>query len=60
MEKMIKVERKNDEGKIISKEIPDNLLSLYLNSGWYLYKKNTNNKSEFVVKNELNSNAKNI
>lgn len=34
MEKLILVERKNEEGKIISKEVPENLLSLYLNSGW--------------------------
>lgn len=61
MEKMIKVERKNVEGKIISKEVPENLLSLYLNGGWYLHKKNTNSKyTAFVSKSELNSNEKDI
>lgn len=34
MEKLIKVEKKNSDGILIQKEIPSNLLSLYLNIGW--------------------------
>lgn len=34
MEKMIKVETKNSDGILISKEVPENLLSMYLNMGW--------------------------
>lgn len=34
MENVILVEKINEEGKVISKEVPENLLSLYLNSGW--------------------------
>jgi hypothetical protein len=47
MEKLILVERINEEGKKISKEVPENLLSLYLNSGWRVAKpenKNEDNK----------------
>ena len=39
MEKLILVEKKNEEGKLISKEIPDNLLSLYLANGWKIVEK---------------------
>lgn len=34
MERMIKVEKINKEGKLIDMEIPQNLLSMYLNIGW--------------------------
>lgn len=34
MNNTIKVEKKNEEGKIIIKEISSELLSLYLATGW--------------------------
>lgn len=34
MERMIRVEKINEEGKLIDMEIPQNLLSMYLNIGW--------------------------
>lgn len=34
MEKLILIEIKNEEGKLISKEVPESLLSLYLSYGW--------------------------
>ena len=34
MEKMIKIEKINEEGKLIDMTIPNNLLSMYLNIGW--------------------------
>ena len=34
MEKTIKIEKKNKQGKLIKKEIPSNLYSLYINTGW--------------------------
>jgi len=54
MEKMIKVEIRNIEGKIISKEVPESLLSLYLNGGWNLVKTNTIKENKFISKSEMN------
>lgn len=34
MEKMIKVQKKNRQGKLIIKEVPADLYSFYLNTGW--------------------------
>ena len=34
MEKTVKIEKKNKQGKIIKKEIPSNMYSLYINTGW--------------------------
>ncbi len=38
MEKMFKVKMKNIEGKMIEKEVPENLLSTYISIGWELVK----------------------
>lgn len=53
MEKMIKVERKNIQGKLISKEVPESLLSLYLNGGWNLVKANPIKENKFISKSEM-------
>ena len=34
MEKTMKVEKKNKQGKLIIKEVPSDLYSFYLNTGW--------------------------
>ena len=39
MEKLIEVQKLNEDNKIISKKVPENLLSLYINSGWKIVKK---------------------
>lgn len=54
MENTIKMSKKNEEGKIIVKDIPNNLYSLYKNLGWEEEKSKP--KSSFSVKEENNSN----
>lgn len=46
MEKLILVEKINEEGKLISKEVPENLLSLYLTDGWKIVGKQVKQISE--------------
>nr|DAN14399.1 MAG TPA: hypothetical protein [Bacteriophage sp.] len=50
MEKMIKIEKINEEGKLIDMAIPKNLLSMYLNIGW---KKQEKKKPMFQPKKEF-------
>ena len=50
MEKMIKIEKINEEGKLIDMAIPKNLLSMYLNIGW---KKQEKKKTMFQPKKEF-------
>ncbi|MDY3778218.1 MAG: hypothetical protein SOZ53_05150 [Candidatus Onthovivens sp.] len=53
MEETIKVEIKNIEGKLIQKEVPKSLLSLYLNGGWKLVQ-NKPKETKFMPKFETN------
>ena len=50
MEKMIKIEKINEEGKLIDMTIPNNLLSMHLNIGW---KKQEKKKPMFQPKKEI-------
>lgn len=59
MTKEILVEKLNEENKLISKEVPENLLSLYLNSGWKLaIKKDKKEEPKFEEKIESKKEVK--
>ncbi len=47
MEKLIKVEKINEDGDKIIKEIPYNLYSMYINMGWKKFEKKKEPKVNF-------------
>lgn len=57
MENTIKMSKKNEEGKLIIKDIPSNLYSLYKTLGWE--DETSKPKSSFSIKEEDNSNKLN-
>lgn len=49
MAETIKIEKKNSEGKLIVKEIPKDMLSLYLNIGWEKHVEKTNVSTKIEI-----------
>lgn len=46
---------KNEDGKIVEKKVPENLVSNYEKAGWTIKETSTKNKTSFSSKTESNS-----
>lgn len=48
--KEVQMKLKNEEGKIITKAVPENLVSNYLSIGWEIVKEDKTNENKPLVK----------